>query len=291
MSRKAINRALKLLGYEIRKVQPTSMRERRSTSVQSPPPMEAIWPLPRGSNRPSKEEIQAEFAKHDSWHYTYAFEGGISISVDRDHSGAGVERHLQRYRHFMPYLIHAQNGSLEGKRVLDIACNSGFWSMQCALLGAEVVGFDARAELIEQANFIKSIVGINNVEFTVLDFWEMSSQSLGGAFDIVLNLGILYHLAEPLEALKLTTRMARSNILLDTAVYPAEGSLVRLQWEEPTDIRSANNAGIVAYPSKSSVELMLRHLGVANWFEIPIQDHNLPNDYLNHRRATWLIEV
>ena len=65
----------------------------------------------------------------------------------------------------MPYLMEAERGSLKGKRVLDIACNSGFWSVQCALLGAEVVGFDARPGLIEQANLIKRIVGVDQVEF------------------------------------------------------------------------------------------------------------------------------
>jgi len=61
-------------------------------------------------------------------------------------------RPLQRFRHFMPDLLASQGGSLKGRRILDIACNSGFWSLQCALLGAEVAGFDARPELIEQAN-------------------------------------------------------------------------------------------------------------------------------------------
>ena len=121
---------------------------------------------------------------------------------------------MQRFRHFMPYLVEAENGSLQGKRILDIACNSGFWSIQCALLGAEVVGFDSRPELIEQANLIKSIVGIDNVTFKILDFWDMSPQSLDGTFDIVLNLGILYHLPSPLEVLQLTKAMARMRFIL-----------------------------------------------------------------------------
>ncbi|MCX7590977.1 MAG: methyltransferase domain-containing protein [Kiritimatiellae bacterium] len=95
------------------------------------------------------------------------------------------ERPLQRFRHFVPYLVYAENGSLHGKRVLNIACNSGFWTIQCAFLGASVVGCDARPELIEQANFIKSIVGVENVEFRVVDSWDTSPDTLGGAFDAV----------------------------------------------------------------------------------------------------------
>ena len=128
---------------------------------------------------------------------------------------------LQRFRHFMPYLAQAAGGTLKGKRVLDIACNSGFWSIQCALLGAEVLGIDARAELIEEANLLESIVGTTGAQFKVLDFWDLNPDELG-QFDIVLNLGFLYHVPQPLEALELTKKLARHHILLDTAVHPSD---------------------------------------------------------------------
>ena len=191
----------------------------------------------------------------------------------------------------MPYLIESQGGSLNGTRVLDIACNSGFWSIQCALLGAEVVGFDARPELIEQANLLKSITGADGVEFRVLDFWQMSPETLGGAFDVVLNLGFLYHLPKPVEALELTKRMSRKHILLDTSVHPSEEFTIHLKWEEPVDSRMAVDEGIVALATKPSVELMLRHLKVKRWCEIPVRSEDMPLDYLTRRRASWLIEV
>jgi len=190
----------------------------------------------------------------------------------------------------MPYLLESQNGSLKGKRILDIACNSGFWSIQCALLGANVVGFDARPELIEQANLVKSIVGLDNVDFKVLDFWDMSPETLG-RFDIVLNLGILYHLPKTQEALELTKSMAIGNILLDTGLYPSEDSIIKLVWQEPFDIRAAATPGVVGFPSKGAVDLMLRHTGVTEWREIPIRSTDMPQDYLDNRRASWLIKV
>jgi len=191
----------------------------------------------------------------------------------------------------MPYLIEAQGESLKGQRVLDIACNSGFWSIQCALLGAEVVGFDARSELVEQANLLKWITGADGVEFRVLDFWQMSPEALGGAFDIVLNLGFLYHVPKPVEALELTKRMSRKRVLLDTAVHPSSEFTIHLKWEEPVDVRMAVDEGIVALPTKPSVELMLRHLKVKGWREIPVRSQDMPLDYLTGRRASWLIEV
>lgn len=293
MIKQNIKKALHYLGYEIHRIESCSPKKAQPL-ITEPPPINPVWPLPRRSGGPSDEEIRIEFAKYDLWHYAYEFDGGLSFSASHNNPGLLADapnRPLQRFRHFMPYLIEAQNGSLQGKRILDIACNSGFWSIQCALLGAEVVGFDARVELIEQANLIKSIVGVHNIEFRVLDFWDLSPQLLGGTFDIVLNLGILYHLPKPLEALQLTKSMAREYILLDTVVYPSNDSVIKLHWEEPNDIRSASSSGIVANPSKSSIDLMLKHIGVAEWFEIPIRTTDMPRDYLDHRRASWLIKV
>jgi hypothetical protein len=119
----------------------------------------------------------------------------------------------------------------------------------------------------------------------------MSLETLGGKFDVVLNLGFLYHVPKPLEALELTKTMARSHILLDTALYPSDELALYLKWEEPTDIRMAAHAGVVALPTRSSIELLLRHVKFNDWLEIPVRTKELPVDYLTGRRASWLIEV
>jgi 2-polyprenyl-3-methyl-5-hydroxy-6-metoxy-1,4-benzoquinol methylase len=294
MIKQGIKKTLRYFGYEIHRVESFSQENRARVPITQPPPINPVWPLPRRSGGPSEGEIREEFAKYDQWHYEYKFDGGLSFPVRHNLPNPvfdAPDRPLQRFKHFMPYLVETQNGSLRNKRILDIACNSGFWSIQCALLGAEVVGFDARADLIKQANLIKSIVSLNNVEFKVLDFWNMSPQSLDGTFDIVLNLGILYHLPKPLEALELTKSMTRRIILLDTQLIRSNDSIIKLLWEEPHDIRLANISGVVTRPSKRSIELMLRHIGAAEWFEIPIRTTDMPRDYLDHWRASWLVKV
>ena len=292
MMTEIVNSVLRHVGYQVYRVRPRSP-SKGSGVVAEYPSIEPIWPLPRRSGGLCDEDIRREFAKHDFWHYAYQFEGDLSFEVRHSKpSKADIpERHLQRFRHFMPYLLGAHNGSLQGKRVLDIACNSGFWSMQCALLGAEVVGFDARPELIDQANLIKSIVGVDNAEFHLLDFWDMCPEVLGGTFDIVLNLGILFHLPDPLAALKMTQSMSHDHILLDTTLHPMADPVVTLSWQEPVDIRSTATAGIVAASSKSAIELMLKHIGVADWCEIPVRTADLPLDYLIDRRASWHVRV
>ena len=242
----------------------------------------------------SDEDIRKAFATFDLWHYAYQFEGDLSFSASHNQPGEDAdrpERPLQRFRHFMPYLLDAAGGSLKGKRILDIACNSGFWSIQCALLGAEVVGFDGREELVAQANLIKSIVGLDNVNFQQMDFWDMTPEKLGGKFDFVLNLGILYHLPSPIEVLELTKSMANELVLIDTGISDSSDSIIKLIWEEPFDIRQATSAGVVAFPSKSGIDLILKHIGMKEWFEIPMRTKDMPAVYLKDRRASWLVKV
>jgi SAM-dependent methyltransferase len=283
-------RAVRRLGYDILKVpRPAPIR-----AVAAPPPAEPVWPLPRAAGGPDDAELRAAIAGHAHWHYAYEFDGGVAFPTLHNNPGPETDdpaRPLQRFRHFMPWLIEAAGGSLRGKRILDIACNSGFWSIQCALLGADVVGFDARPELVAQANLLKQVTGASSAEFRQLEFDQMRPDRLGGTFDVVLNLGILYHLAEPIRALELTRAMARRHILLDTSIYPSDDFLVYLKWEEPFDIRMAAREGIVALPTGRSVELMLRHIGVRSWYRIPVRGRDIPDVYRTDRRASWLIEI
>lgn len=266
---------------------------RRAARAPSPPEVFPIWPLPIRGDGWSPAALQQRLDAFPEWHYAVRFDGGVSVDM-RYRSGFSprAEDHtLRRFSHFMPPLIAAAGGSLRGKRVLDIACNAGFWSLQCALLGAaEVVGFDARPELVEQAELLRSAVGASNARFERLEFSDMTPARLG-VFDVVLNLGILYHLPDPLDALRRSLAMTSALMLLDTMLDPRNEALVRLRWEEPIDVRSTTADGIVAYPTKKAVQVMLRHLGAARVLEIPIRSADVPRSYLEWGRGSWLVEA
>ncbi|MFH1386207.1 MAG: class I SAM-dependent methyltransferase [bacterium] len=81
-------------------------------------------------------------------------------------------------------------------RVLDLACLEGLYSVEIAKLGAKVVGIEGREANIEKAKFAKEALGLANLDFFLDDVRNLS-QSKYGSFDVVLCLGILYHLDEP----------------------------------------------------------------------------------------------
>jgi len=267
---------------------------RNNPAAPAPPPVEPVWPLPRRAGGPSEQEIRDRFAPPSLWHYDYKFEGGLEFE-SRHVRPTPYLRHdhaLNKFRHIMPWLLQANGGSLSGKRVLDIGCSSGFWPIQCALFGArEVVGIDARPDVIGQANFVRSIVGVENVQFRALDFWDMTPEALGGKFDAVLALSFLFHLADPLAALERIRRIARGHIVLDSILSRNEDSVLRLFWEKADDINLGATPGMVAWPSKSAMEMMFRHLGLSRYKEIPPRSVRTDPSILTGERCVWLIDV
>lgn len=91
--------------------------------------------------------------------------------------------------------------NLNGASVLDIGCNGGFYSMEMKKRGAgRVLGVDSDEEYLNQARFAAKVTGLD-IEFRRLSVYDVGA--LGEQFDIVLFMGVLYHLRHPLLALDL----------------------------------------------------------------------------------------
>lgn len=101
---------------------------------------------------------------------------------------------------------------LTGKSLLDIGCNAGFYSIEMKRRGAErVVGIDFDDAYLEQAHFAAEIAGVD-IELRKLSVFDVAS--LGERFDIVLFMGVLYHLRHPLLALDLISEHVAGDILV-----------------------------------------------------------------------------
>lgn len=93
-------------------------------------------------------------------------------------------------------------------RVLDLGCLEGLYGIEFARVGADVLGIDGREENIAKAQFSKEALGLENIRFVVDDVRHLSPEKYG-SFDVVLCLGILYHLDVP-DAFEFVEACARS---------------------------------------------------------------------------------
>ena len=120
---------------------------------------------------------------------------------------------------------------LRGKSVLDIGCNGGFYSLEMKRRGADrVLGVDFDEDYLRQARFAAEVNELD-IEFRKLSVYDVGA--LGERFDVVLFLGVLYHLRHPLLALDLI----REHVARDMLVFQSlqRGSMAVDKLEEDYD--------------------------------------------------------
>lgn len=107
---------------------------------------------------------------------------------------------------------HAIPADLVGRTVLDIGCNAGFYSIEMKRRGADrVLGIDFDDRYLAQARLAADVKG-QEIEFRVLSVYDVAR--LAERFDIVLFLGVLYHLRHPLLALDLIHEHVARDLLV-----------------------------------------------------------------------------
>ena len=117
----------------------------------------------------------------------------------------------------MGVLNHALSGDFAGKRVLDVGCNEGYFSAECALQGAEVLGIEARLINIKKLEFVKSVLGLPRFRFVRDDAMAVTRERYG-SFDVVLVTGLLYHLEDPFTLLDNVSQLCDGFALIDTLI-------------------------------------------------------------------------
>ena len=120
---------------------------------------------------------------------------------------------------------------LEGKSVLDVGCNAGFYSLEMKRRGAgRVVGIDHDEIYLEQARFAATIAGAQ-IEFLKMSVYDVAQ--LKERFDLVLFLGVLYHLRHPLLALDLLFAHAVKDLFVMQTMIRGTPQVSELQDDYP----------------------------------------------------------
>jgi len=103
-----------------------------------------------------------------------------------------------------------------GLRVLDIGARDGFFSFEMERRGAEVLAVDYVPATETGFALAASILG-SHVEYRHSNLYDLSPDTLG-TFDIVLFLGVLYHLPDPLLGLRIVRSLCRDRLYLETYI-------------------------------------------------------------------------
>lgn len=136
-------------------------------------------------------------------------------------------------------LAPALPDDLSGWSVLDVGCNAGFYSFELARRGARVTAVDHDEHYLAQARWAAGRLGLaDRVRFERDDAYGLARQgSRGGEpFDLVLFLGVFYHLRYPLLVLDGLARRTRRLLAFQSLSLPGD-EVAAATGDRPIDAR------------------------------------------------------
>ena len=166
---------------------------------------------------------------------------------------------------------------LDGWTALDIGCNAGYYSFELARRGAHVTGIDMDSHYLKQARWAAREFDLEDkVVFHEMQVYDLAHEE--SKFDLVLFMGVFYHLRYPLLGLDIvarrtgrmmifqTMRMPGMEVYTDTFDHDIEEreALRNPGWPTMAFIehRFANDPTNWWVPNHAGIEAMLRSSGM-----------------------------
>jgi tRNA (mo5U34)-methyltransferase len=233
------------------------------------------------------EEIRRKIASFPTWHYQLDLKGNLTPIHKEDR----VNRHRQRKEYFFDPLAEMFGGSLAGKRVLDLGCNAGFWSLCAAEAGCDyVLGLDGRQMHVDQANFVFEVneIEADRYDFVAGNIFDVDLRRFG-TFDVVLCLGLMYHISKPVDLLEKIAQVNSDVLVIDTTLCTLPGSYLEIKHDRLEKVRHAVDYELVMHPTWEAVHDLVRQFGYsAVALEPRFEDYEGAYDYRNGRRRAFL---
>lgn len=168
--------------------------------------------LLRSTVRASKIKRQVltkEVQNLGPWFHNYEIASGIWTNLTGEGSGTDyVARRWGILRNLLP--------DVRGKSCLDVGCSAGFFSLKLKESGAQsVLGVDhgEQVKAIGQARFAAKELNLD-VDFRTVSIYDLNE--LQRTFDVVLCLGVFYHLKHPMLALERLRSVCSKTLVLQT---------------------------------------------------------------------------
>lgn len=212
----------------------------------------------------SAEAVQDKVRQLEPWEYTLDLNGVHTRELD------DFTRPEWRFHRYRVDLINKTLVRMFGERfsefdILDIACHCGLFSLDLATRGArQVQGIDLREENIQQARFLQQLYGVENCDFQVGDAEKLPDRN----YDIILNLGLLYHVTFPMQLLQHCYDHCRVCCVVDTNVYnsPFAGFYLVTGKDISSSCEGKSHAEFL--PTYRGLALAMRAVGFEHIYEL-----------------------
>jgi hypothetical protein len=248
--------------------------------------------------------LQRELAAEPRWMYPWDLGRGTTVPLAHP-SLPLIHRTRAEMMEGPVRTVLAQAGP--GATALDLACNEGWFAHKLLEWGAaRVVGLDIREVNVRRAQLLRDHYGIDpaRLHFEQADVFDLDPERLG-KFDVVLVLGLVYHVENPVGALRIARACTRTLCVVEsqltrqvapvtfgagpgepTAILPGSFGAYIEPDSEANPLASA--AGVLSLvPNRAALELMLTAAGFAQ-IDIPTAQAHHAQHYINGDRAVAL---
>jgi hypothetical protein len=164
---------------------------------------------------------------------------------------------------------------------LDMATRNGYFAFDVAARGAQHVdAFDLRERNVRQTQFLKEYYRISNVSLSVENVFDLGPAQ----YDVVLNLGLLYHVNDPLRLMQMTFDRCTRFAVIDTAVRlePFQGFIFVV--EQDTERSATGEFSCEFHPTYRAVIALMRQVGFKDLLEVVGQPDAAHDMYNTGRR-------
>lgn len=225
----------------------------------------------------TQQEIEQQIEALGPWFYPFDFGGGV-------HTTSNVPPHVtdifETRRLMVDAVVTAHFAErLKQIRCLDIGCHEGFYSFAMAQLGVErITGFDVREANLNKARFAAERLGHPAITFQQGNIEDLDPAALG-SHELVLFLGVLYHLENPMRALRNLAALTSELCVIETQVIDeVEGEVEwgAREWTRPyqgvlalidegdefyADNTETGHSPVATCPSPKGLTFMLKQAG------------------------------
>ncbi len=173
-------------------------------------------------------ELVAEIREESPWMYPWQLTPDLATPV----LGSELPSiHRTRTEMIAPFARAVLTSAVGATTALDLACNEGWFAHQLLAWGADrVVGVDIRESNIRRAKLLRTHFGVptDRLQLHVADVLELDEREFG-MFDVTLVLGLIYHLENPIAALRIAHRLTRRLCVVESQVT-AHDEPIRHGW-------------------------------------------------------------
>ena len=217
-----------------------------------------------------------------------------------DYTADMVTRMNRRHAHILAPFAE----DLTGARVLDLAAHDGRWSYALAEHAQEVIGVEARPDLIRR--FARYPAGVLHDRVTLVcdDIYRDLDTRLaaGETFDVVALFGIFYHVMDHYGLLARVAQLQPELILIDSEFMIDRNPMIQMVKERTDNPLNAiphvpgQEVTLKGVPSTAAMDRMAEVLGYAcgwaDWDSLPFDQRDTVRDYFRDtkmRRRTCVL--